>query len=693
MIAGLRALVGGAALILLGAAPLHAQRSPPVAAPPTAPAPPPFRVDARARPQRFTLDFTLGEEGRSALIVELRPADGTRTPVLRELSLRFDPFEGAHWHWTLRAADVAADTRYDAAGRSSTSTPLTQIPEPKGLHYQLTFDFHAGGGLSVAFPDGAPLLAAQFGGTTPLEVTLHTSGAVSALAVGAVEAVGDGAWTAALAATTLGLTSWLPATAREVDPLPPFSLGQLARTGDALPEVPPLAVVRPLEPRQASEGRLTRFILEPRPNVEIPVVVIEPATANELVVVACGAPLGKADPVALAHLAGLAAHGTVVVAFDLLDGGERRVNQSFDDFALPELQLVGSSPQEVAIEELRQVWQWALGQPFASAGRAERAALHLDAVAVRTLRFHSTALGSEFTPLSERSVAASATLADIAVFGDEYLRARYDSDLYRMAVERRETCAPPDAASFSLAQRCDEGPLRAIRTDRSPVLHYDPASATITAIDLAAAPARLPVPPTPIRTVAASDFGPRAALELARATALANDAPCFGLGGSLSNDAGEALPLGSMTLLLERAIENAIGPAADGATTPAGRVRLVADGAWGVAALLAAAAQPEHVTSLTVFDALPSFELLLRRPPDAVRAEERFGLLTQGLPAALYVEDAFSRYDLEEVALALRAAGVTVDWRQPVDALRRPLDRYGRLAMWPRVRHAEQPPR
>ena len=39
--------------------------------------------------------------------------------------------------------------------------------------------------------------------------------------------------------------------------------------------------------------------------------------------------------------------------------------------------------------------------------------------------------------------------------------------------------------------------------------------------------------------------------------------------------------------------------------------------------------------------------------------------------------------------LELIGRGVAVDWQDPVDALRRPLSRHDRLAMWPRVRHAK----
>ncbi|MBM4016470.1 MAG: hypothetical protein FJ293_16100, partial [Planctomycetes bacterium] len=429
----------------------------------TAAAPAPIVIDARARPHRFTLDFTLSEESRSSLRVELRPEDAAGSPVVRELTLRFDPFEGARWHWTVRPADVVADLQFDAAMRSATSTPLTQISEPKGLHYRLAFAFHGGGGLSVEFADGAPLLAAQFGATAPLRVTVAPGGGVTALAVTPVEPQGDAALAAALGATTAGLLPWMaPARTDAVPPpaasplpnsAPPFSRGSLAAAAEAI--APPVAV-RPLDPVTAAEGRIARFIVEPRDRVEIPVVVIEPKRrdpARPLVVVACAAPLGKAAPAALQHAAELAARGHAVVAFDLLDGGERRMNQSFDPIDLPELRLVGSSAPAVALEELRQVVAWAATLPAATPDPATPAAeLHADADAVRALRGAPEA--PRFVALADLSAATtrpSATLADVAVFGEEYLRARYDSDLYHRAVQLRETCSRSDATP--LAQR------------------------------------------------------------------------------------------------------------------------------------------------------------------------------------------------------------------------------------------------
>ncbi|MSR47753.1 MAG: hypothetical protein EXS13_11950 [Planctomycetes bacterium] len=727
-----RAGFGAAILALAGASAAQDVPSEDVPSEDVAPPPPQLltcTIDARARPQRATLDFTLGEEGRSLLFVELCPQGGEQPPLLRELSLRFDPFEGAHWHWTLRSADQPADVQFDAASRSTTSTPLTQIPEPKGLHYSLVLDFHAGGGLTVAFADGIPVMAAQFGGTEPLDMTIRTSGELSKLALGAVTAVGDERLATALAAmghsgkAWIGLSPWLAAPAPPQGPLtysgPGFSFGRLPTDPPEPPPLifrtttldqaaidrialPPLVAVRPLEPRTSREGRLSRFILEPRAGVEVPVVVIEPATRNPaapLIVLACGGALGKAAPDALTHQAKLAANGQVVVAFDLLGGGERRRNQSYDSLDELELRLVNGDAGDVALEELLQIRRFALGQSFAAGSSIELTEVELDAAAVRALPSTHWLSRANVVASPPNDASASPTLTDSAVFGEEYLRARYNSELFRLAVARRESVDAPYLEQSLLGRiyhrRNQFGAdWRALRWRQDGVIegieNDEPAEE------------RLRSAPRPRATIGVSDFGPRAALFRAIATfpTDAADPPSaegawIGLNGTDLNS--RPLPNDDQTgldLALERLIDviHRASVSRD-ARFPPTKVRLVAEGAWGVVALLAAIQSPEHIESLTVYDALPSFELLLRRPDDAVRADPRFGLLTQGMPAALFVQNVFSRYDLEEVVLALRAAGVTVDWRDPVDALRRPLDRHGRLAMWPRVRHAERPPR
>jgi hypothetical protein len=650
----------------------------------------PFVVDARSRSQRFALEFKLGEEGRSTLCVELSP-DGDESPrLLRELSLRFDPFEGAHWHWTVRPQHVAPDTGFDAAMRSATSTPLTQIPEPKELLYRLDFDFHAGGGLSVAFPDGTPLLAARFGGQAPLRVAVRSGGAVTTLSVSAIETGGDPALADALAATDAGLAPWnLPA------PPAPTETADFSRATltpfEASAE--PLHAVRPIAPIEAPEGLLSRFILEARDRVEVPTLLVEPRRLDPtrpVVVLACGAPFGKASTEALRQLVERVSLGHAVVAFDLLGGGERRVNQSFDPGDLPELELVGSSTPAVALEELRQVVAWAAALPAAANATAptEPRAIELlvDAAAAELLSGAAGSPSFESAGGPTRSdLRASATLADAAVFGEEYLRARYDSDLYHRAVQLRETCERADATPLAERVAAAAPP---VALEGMTLLEFDPATARVAALDLRTAErsgaARA--------ALALSDFGPRAALQLARATAAHPDERILGAGGGATGADRNGATLGAMAHFVGAALAQAAGRARPDGAAPRCRVRLVAEGEWALPALLAAFDHPERVDSLTVFRALPSFELLLRRPPDAVRAESRFDLLSQGAPRSWFVPGAFSRFEIEELALALRAAAVPIDWRDPVDALRRPLDRHGRRSMWPRLRRQEQAP-
>lgn len=626
-------------------------------------------IDARFRPQQVVVDFALGEEERSSLVVELVPDDGTAAPLVRELSLRFESFEGAAWRWSVRSRADAGDASFDAAGRSATATPLTQVPEPKGLQYSLAFTFQAGGGVEVALADGSQVMAAQWSATTPWVMTVRPGGALHGLAVGAITPLGD----AKLAEALERAPAAKPGAAAPTHATDGAS--RFVAVAEFAPrEVEAISVARPLDPRTAPEGTIERWLLEPRPNVELPTIAITPAKPADGAPVAllfCAAPEGKAAPAALDFQARLAAAGRIVVACDALDGGERRVNQCYDGWLDPELLLVGSSPAAVAADEIAQVRGWIAAQPFA-AGRAVELLLDRAAadalVAGRQLGNHrELALGSD-------GPKASATLQEVATFGEEWLRVRYESDLYRLALERRDAVEAPDL-SWPLLER--------IALDRK-VAAGAPDSIGWTR----AGGVGLRAPPAGGRiTLCASDFGPRAALHRGLATfadeaedpSRANDA-WIGCGGPLESLDGA---VNAALALLETAT----------ASSPQAKVRLVGEGSWGVVLLLAAVHAPDRVASLHATDALPSFELLLRRPPDALRADPRFGLLTQGQPAALFRPDVFSRFDLEECALLLRDRGIAVEWRDPVDALRRPLDRHGRLALWPRVRRLDHPPR
>ncbi|MBL8840792.1 MAG: hypothetical protein JNL90_04590 [Planctomycetes bacterium] len=642
-------------------------------------------IDARAAPQRCDLRFTLGEEGRSDLAIELRA--GPAAP-LRRLTLRFEPFEGARWHWTVRAADAPDDRLFDAAGRSTTATPLTHFPEPEGLAYALRFTFHAGGGLTVAALDGTPLLVTTEPAGAPLTLHVASSGAVNDLALTALADDAAAPASAPLAAALRDFDARAAAPAAPAapaesfaapPPAPGFFVAEFAPRG-----VPPLFAVRPVDRRVAPEGELERLILEVRPDVEVATLLARPkvparggAAATRITLLACGAPLGKSEPSALALQAALLAEGEPLVAVDFLGGGERRMNASFDSLDDPELRLVGSSPAEVAADEIAQLLTWLATRPEATDRTAR---LLLDGAAAAALARCGAAV---CTPLTEPAAAtavggaaASATLADAAVFGEEYLRARYDSDLLHFALARQEHLETPDRAQPLLERM---GRLEPPNLSLDGALHFSPASGV-----------------APLRAdgdggqrfglLALSDFGPRAALHLAvqELAPLPADLALVGFGGPLES--------------LDRAVQQVLTLAsaapggANGAARPI-RCRVVAEGAWGVVALLAATHRPELFESLVVRDAPPSFELLLRRPLDAVRAPPRFALLSQGAPLPLYVERALARFELEECVLALRAAGVAVEWRAPVDALRRPLSRHQRLSMWPRVRRLDLKPR
>jgi hypothetical protein len=95
------------------------------------------------------------------------------------------------------------------------------------------------------------------------------------------------------------------------------------------------------------------------------------------------------------------------------------------------------------------------------------------------------------------------------------------------------------------------------------------------------------------------------------------------------------------------------------------------------------------VFSFTACHAIPSFDILLKRPYTAHRADPSLEVLTQGMPEWLFVPNALTRFEIEDLVIALTVRGLKVDWQDPVDALRRPLTRHDRLAMWPQYRHAE----
>ncbi len=635
-------------------------------------------LDASSRPQRFELSFVLGEEGRCDLSVELRStATPTTAPpasdsTIERLDLQFEPFEGARWHWTVRDAAATDDRAFDAAGRSTTAAPLTHFAEPQGLRYALQFTFHAGGGLTVATPEGAVLLVSTLPGPGPRMATVRSSGALHDLTVGELLNVGDADLAAALAR--------LSATATATPPQPrapptPTALARVPCFGVELSPrgVPPLYAVRPIDTVTAPEGTIERLILEVRPDVEVATLIARPAVvANRsaaparVTLLACGRPLGKADPELLAACAGWLANGECVATFDFLGGGERRVNASFDGCDDPELRLVGSSPAEVALDELAQISAWMATRPE-STGCSIRVVL--DDVAALALGAGVAVDGDSIGTGPAAPRPASVTLADAAVFGEEYLRARFDSDLLRMALARREHVALPDRQRPLLERMGALQPTPGAR----PLTLLESRAGTVTELPRTVAAGALRAD-----LICASDFGPRAALFAGRAEfeRLDPQAVLIGCGGAI--DSLDAAVATLVELITRRGRDGA-----------AGKCRLFGEGAWGVVVLLAATRAPEQIESVVTRDAPPSFEMLLRRPLDSVRAEPRFGLLSQGQPEALFLTDACSRFELEECVLALRAANVKVEWRAPVDALRRPLTRHQRLSMWPRVRHLD----
>jgi hypothetical protein len=607
--------------------------------------PAPVVVDRRFAPVELTLAFQLGEEHRSRLRVsfEGEPGQGEGGAASRErctLALDFDPLDGARFSWSRSLGDAAP-----------LRAALTNVPEPKGLDYKVRLLLHAGRGLEALLPDGAPILAATTPASGRLTISFESEGDVLGLTASAPVTVGDASVAAALAKDER------PGRARP-DPSPVVDPAAWSRLSpfELEGEIPSLLHVEPLDRLEVPEGVVERFELELAESERVPVLVLTPAKRDgtAALVVAGGEP-GKAAPAALAQVAALAARGAVVVAFDLLGSGERRELQPCDRLEDPELLLVGDSADRRAAIEIVQLLAWAKER----IDGAPAFELTVDAATTRSLartgaRFVLRALDPTELP------PASASLVAAATFGEELVRRRFDSWLLTLALEKRETLSPPDR-SRPLASR-----LVAASSPNRPVSSFVP-------------------PPGYGVTLAASDFGAKSAWH------------AFAPRPDLAGDSFVVLDDGPDEIGDDVALERRVGAVTSelvriaNASRGAPKTRLFGEGSCGVVMLLAAAMHPGLVESVTVSHAIPSFELLLLRPRDAVRAPPELGVLTQGMPAELFVPGALSRFEIEDCVLELRKHGVLVEWKDPVDALRRPLSRHDRLAMWPRVRREEKP--
>jgi hypothetical protein len=329
--------------------------------------------------------------------------------------------------------------------------------------------------------------------------------------------------------------------------------------------------------------------------------------------------------------------------------------------------LVGLSSFDGATVEALQVLQWLAGRADVDATQIAIAGAGAgDDVAQRIAREP----GHKWEELAK----TGAELADDAVrVGDDYLRLRFDSCQLNRARTRREELPPPDR-SVPLADRMG-------RTGDDP-------RATPKLFPLVFAAGDAPIEwndGVPLRkhvTIVASDRGVRVALEEWAARHPANgDETCLAFDlVALEFRGGDHVDPRPVPFL--RKLAQLRGDAAE-------PPRVFADGAAALPLLAMVIESRIALTSFTASHAIPSFELLLARPHAAHRAEPELGVLTQGMPTGAFVPNALTRWEIEDAVLELIGRGVAVDWQDPVDALRRPLSRHDRLAMWPRVRHAK----
>jgi hypothetical protein len=328
---------------------------------------------------------------------------------------------------------------------------------------------------------------------------------------------------------------------------------------------------------------------------------------------------------------------------------------------VPELELVGLSSFDGATVEALQVLKW-------MAGRADVDAADIKVAGAGAGAFVAERIAAaDPSHLLEVLGRGPADLTDEAVHvGDDYLHLRFDSCQLNRARDRREELGAPDR-TVALADR--------MAADRvGPAGTREPRTSGMLPGFWKAVAFRKRV------AIVASDRGNSIAVdEFARRRTALDDEDCFVIDpAALAFGAATDFDVGGFFAELAQA-------RGAGAEPP----RVFADGAVAIPLLALVVREKIALTSFTASHAIPSFELLLKRPHEAHRAEPELGVLTQGLPEWAFVPNALTRWEIEDAVLELIGRGVAVDWQDPVDALRRPLSRHDRLAMWPRVRHSK----
>ncbi len=631
------------------------------APPATAKPPEGFEFDRATGPLAFEVSFELADRHDAQLQIrfdELDPKDAgaPKGDGEREIfALDFQPFEGARF-------SLSRSTRTQPLIGSA----LMQVPEPEGLVFKLHVELPQEGGLAVTLPGGMPIVIAATPRAARMKVEFAAGGAVTAFTATKAER------STKLAIDPAGEVAFarlLPGS-----PLDPGRHGQHSALGprftEGLPRAPAAKEIRAVDRQEIEGGILERWVVAFEENIEAPLVVARPTADAKRPALLCiaGGPKGNAESAVLRALASGLASGRTVASFELIGAGERRLILPHDALRVPELELVGLSSFDGATVEALQVLKWMAGRADVDAARISVAGDGAgEDITTRIFR------DDEATHPLEELAQTGTELADDAVHvGDDYLHLRFDSCQLNRARARRAELPPPDR-TIALAERMHESWFGSIAVgDLAPLVLSHGGVPTEWKDDL---PLRKHV------TIVASDRGDRVALEewAARRSNI-EDETCIAFDPS-----PEMFGVDLVDLRVGPFLEKLAKRRGEGAEPP----RLFADGTAAIPLLYAVIQNKVAITSFTAAHAIPSFELLLARPHEAHRAEPQLGVLTQGMPEWLFVPNALTRWEIEDAVLELIGRGVAVDWQDPVDALRRPLSRHDRLAMWPRVRHAK----
>lgn len=672
MSAALRGLARAAALAWTIASGASAMAQEPGSAPTGAVrTPPAFDVDRTQGPLAFDLAFKLADHDNARLHVSFTEIDGEKSHGEHTIfGLDFQPFEGARF----------------TLSRSTKLTPLvsgalSQVPEPKELDFKLHVELPQEGGLAVTLPDGFPVVVALTPHASKMRVEFAASGGVLSFTATKAERVTKLRVDAAAEPALAKLIGHEDTTSSKSE----RTLGP-ALAGDAA-AAPPLKQVRSVDVRDAAGGVIERNLVEFEDGVESPFIVARPKGGAKLplLLIIAGEDAGiSSATVRAAFAAGIAA-GRLVAAIEPIGTGERRSVMPHDELHVPELELVGLSSNDLATTEARQVLDWLRKRNDIDPARVSIAGVGVGVGIVSRIQAAEHAQSRSVAVEALAAVARADLPVELVRVGDDYLRLRFDSSQLQRALQRRDELPAPDD-SVPFRDRVIQPWQGTVGSLGMKTVVFTPGLPPVRWISSETAPSF-----SKHVTIVASDRGMRVALEEAAARLPARDDETF-----------VALDPSQIRFVCPDAdsvdVENFFGHLGAARGPGAEPPRILADGTTALSLLVSLIRFKTSITasdvkfpiaSFTASHALASFEILLRRPYEAHRCDASLEVLTQGMPEWVFVPNALTRFEIEDVVLALKARGLAIDWQDPVDMLRRPLSRHDRLAMWPRVRHAD----